>query len=135
MLPTSLNHDELAVLRNALASRPAWLELARALEAQADARGSHALRMLSMAFVYDLIDPSHDDRRATAGGPYATMIETEDGTFPPRVGEVLPEVSTLWGSVANAVDDPIITGRLTTCCTSPGAAARTSAAAPPPTLF
>jgi hypothetical protein len=68
--------------------------------------------MLSLAFVYDLIDPAHRDRRAVAGGPYATMIEDAEGTFPPRPADVLEDVRAVWRSTSAAVPDPIITARI-----------------------
>jgi hypothetical protein len=71
-LPTQLDEGEEVVLREALTGRPEWLDLARALEDAANERGSEALRMLGLAFVYDLISPNHDARRANAGGPYAS---------------------------------------------------------------
>jgi hypothetical protein len=71
-LPTKLTDDELELVRGALVARPAWLALARALEAAASERRSEGLRMLSTAFVYDLIEAS-DDRRERAGSPYASM--------------------------------------------------------------
>ena len=68
--------------------------------------------MLSLAFVYDLIDPSQDSRRNTAGGPYATMFESEAGAFPPRPADVVDEIRALWRSARDAVDDPILRARI-----------------------
>ena len=94
-LPTQLNEDEQTVLHEALTGRPEWLDLARALEEAANVRGSEALRMLSLAFVYDLIPPQDDGRRANVGGPYASMQEAEEGIYPPRPAEVLAEVRSV----------------------------------------
>lgn len=111
-LPTQLEESEEVVLREALTGRPEWLDLARALEDAANERGSEALRMLSLAFVYDLISPHHDARRATAGGPYASMMETEDGIYPPRPAEVLEPVRSVWRSARERVEDPIVGARI-----------------------
>jgi hypothetical protein len=81
-LPDRLTDSEIEVVTEALTDRPGWLELARSLESAADEQDSQALRMLSMAFVYDLVAPGQSDRRATAGGPYATMCQPEKGPMP-----------------------------------------------------
>jgi hypothetical protein len=111
-LPTQLDEDEESVLRQAFTGRPEWLELARALEEAGNARGSEALRMLSLVFLYDLISPHHDARRATVGGPYASMMETEDGTYPPRPADVLEQVRSVWRSALERVEDPIVGARV-----------------------
>lgn len=111
-LPTQLGEDEETVLREALTGRPEWLELARALEEAANARGSDALRMLSLAFVYDLVPERQDARRANVGGPYASMQETEEGIYPPRPAEVLEEVRSVWRSARERVEDPIVGARV-----------------------
>lgn len=111
-LPTQLDENEETILRQALTGRPEWLDLARALEEAANAMGSEALRMLSLVFVYDLISPHHDARRATVGGPYASMMETEDGIYPPRPAEVLEEVRSVWRSGRERVEDPIVGARI-----------------------
>jgi hypothetical protein len=80
-LPSQLSDEEIRVVREALTGRPSWLELARALEAEATTHDSEALKMLSLAFIYDLISPSQDARRTTAGSPYASMIESDLGCF------------------------------------------------------
>jgi hypothetical protein len=110
-LPTSLNEDELEVVRDALVARPAWLQLARALEAAASERGTEGLRMLSIAFVYDLV-ASPGDRRERAGSPYASMQEDESGSYPPRPPDVVPELRALWRATRDAIDDPILGARL-----------------------
>ncbi|HJZ37535.1 MAG TPA: DUF4209 domain-containing protein, partial [Solirubrobacterales bacterium] len=111
-LPRQLDENEEALLREALTGRPGWLDLARALEDAANAGGSEALRMLSLAFVYDLVSPQHDSRRAAAGGPYASMMETEDGMYPPRPADVLDEVRSVWRSARERVEDPIVGARV-----------------------
>ncbi len=111
-LPERLTDSEIEVLTGALADRPGWLELARSLEAAANERDSEGLRMLSMAFVYDLVAPGQSGRRATAGGPYATMWESPDGSYPPRVPDVLEEVRNVWRFVLGKLDDPIACARL-----------------------
>jgi hypothetical protein len=111
-LPTQLNEDEQTVLHEALTGRPEWPDLARTLEEAANARSSDALRMLSLAFVYDLIAPQDDGRRANVGGPYASMQETEEGIYPPRPAEVLEEVRSVWRSARERVEDPIIGARV-----------------------
>lgn len=111
-LPEALTQQEIRNVQEALAGRPTWLALSHALEAEAKAQGGEGLRMLSIAFVYDLIDPSHEGRRTIAGGPYATMLESEVGTFPPRPTEVIDEVRSLWRSATGVVDDPIVRARI-----------------------
>jgi hypothetical protein len=111
-LPTQLQEAELSVVREALTGRPDWLDLAHALEEAAKARESEALRMLSLAFVYDLIPPSQDGRRATAGGPYASMFESKEGIYPPRPAEVIDEVRSVWRSAREQIGDPIVGARI-----------------------
>jgi hypothetical protein len=111
-LPTQLNEEEQTLLCEALTGRPEWLDLARTLEEAANARSSDALRMLSLAFVYDLIAPRDYGRRANVGGPYASMQETEEGIYPPRPAEVLEEVRSVWRSARERVEDPIIGARV-----------------------
>src|SRR5215213_3359529 len=111
-LPTQLQEEELCVVRGALTGRPSWLELARVLEDAANAKGSEALRMLSLAFVYDLVSPRQDARRSAVGGPYASMIESKDGIYPPRLAEVLEEVRSVWRSARGKTEDPIVGGRV-----------------------
>jgi hypothetical protein len=111
-LPARLTDSEIEVLTEALADRPGWLELARSVEAAANAQDSHGLRMLSMAFVYDLVTPGQSGRRASAGGPYATMWESPDGSYPPRVPDVQEEVRNVWRFVLDNLDDPIACARL-----------------------
>jgi hypothetical protein len=111
-LPDRLTDSEIEVVMEALTERPGWLELARTLESAANERESHGLRMLSMAFVYDLVAAGQSDRRATAGGPYATMWESSEGSYPPRVSDVLDEVRNGWRFVLDSVDDPIVGARL-----------------------
>jgi hypothetical protein len=111
-LPTQLDEGEESILRDALTGRPEWLDLAHVLEEAANANGSDALRMLSLAFVYDLIPPQHGGRRASVGGPYASMLETEEGIYPPRPIEVLEEVRSVWRSARELVEDPIVGARV-----------------------
>jgi hypothetical protein len=111
-LPTQLSEDEQDVLREALTGRPEWLELGCTLEEAANARGSDSLRMMSLAFFYDLIAPQNDGRRAQARGPYASMGWTEDGVYPPHPAEVLEDVRSVWRSAREQVEDPIIGGRV-----------------------
>jgi hypothetical protein len=87
------------------------LTLARALEAEAVARDSPGLRMLSLAFIYDLIE-APGGRRDTAGSPYASMFEDESGSYPPRPADVVPEARAVWLAVRDAIDDPIIVARI-----------------------
>jgi Domain of unknown function (DUF4209) len=111
-IPSDLSPDELGAIADALTGRPDWLTLARALEKVANERSSVGLRIVSIAFVYDFVPQSQRDRRVTADGPYATMWEGPEGTYPPRVSEVLDEVRALWRSVLDAMDDPIVCSRL-----------------------
>lgn len=111
-LPTAVSEDDARVVEEALASRPEWYELSRVLHSAGEARGSEPLRMLSLAFVYDLVPPNQDDRRATAGSPYASMVESEAGAFPPRPGDVVDEVLAVWQSADEAIDDPIVQARI-----------------------
>lgn len=111
-LPKELNNEETQVVQEAVTGRPGWLDLAHALEEAANARGSKALRMLSLVFVYDLISPSDDGRRAAVDGPYASMMETEDGIYPPRPAEVPEEVRSVWRSARERVGDPIVGARV-----------------------
>jgi len=111
-LPDALTEGEIRVVTDALVGRPGWLELARALEAAADVHGSDGLRMLSLAFVYDLVDPAREGRRATAGGPYASMLESDAGAFPPRPADVVGEVRAVWRACRDGVNDPIVGARL-----------------------
>jgi hypothetical protein len=68
--------------------------------------------MLSLAFVYDLVSPSQDTRRAAVGGPYASMIESKDGIYPPRPFEVIEEVRSVWRSARRSIEDPIVGARI-----------------------
>lgn len=111
-LPSHLSDEDIRVVREALTGRPSWLEFARALESEANSHESEALKMLSLAFVYDLVSPTQDARRSTAGGPYASMIESEVGVFPPRPGEVIDQVRSVWRSARDGVDDPIVRARI-----------------------
>ena len=111
-LPTQLLDDEVRTTEEALTGRPGWLELARALEEAAKANSSEALTMLSLAFFYDLVGPSQDARRIGAGGPYASMIESGEGVFPPRPGEVFEEVRSVWRSARDRIEDPIVGARI-----------------------
>lgn len=111
-LPNAFAEDEIAAVNEALVARPRWLDLARVLEGAADTCGSEGLRVLSLAFVYDLVDPAHGDRRATAGGPYASMFESDTGTYPPRPPDVEEEVRTLWRAARDAIDHPILRARI-----------------------
>jgi hypothetical protein len=107
-----LTDEELDVVRDALSSRPTWLELARVLQSKAHVEQTDALRMLAVAYVYDLVEEAHEGRRATAGGPYATMWEDESGSYPPRPTDVVAEVRTLWRATRDAIDDPIVGARI-----------------------
>jgi hypothetical protein len=111
--PNRLTISEIDVVADALTARPGWLELARTLESAANEHDSDGLRMLSMAFVYDLVAPGQSGRRATAGGPYAPMWEeSPDGSYPPRVPDVLEEIRNVWQFVLDNLDDPIACARL-----------------------
>ena len=111
-LPGQLSDEDVRVVREALTGRPSWLELARALESEASTHESEPLKMLSLAFIYDLVSPTQDARRSTAGGPYASMIESDVGVFPPRPGEVVDEVRSVWRSARDAIDAPIVRARI-----------------------
>ena len=113
-MPEPRNHlspEELAVVRDALTGRPDWLTLSHSLEEAANSRDSLELRLVAMAFVYDFV-PQSQDRREHTGGPYATMWESAEGTYPPRPGEVRAAVLALWRWVLGEVDDPIVQARL-----------------------
>jgi hypothetical protein len=110
--PESLSDAELAIIGDALTGRPSWFDLAQVIETAAAERESFGLKLVSMAFVYDFVPYSQADRRETAGGPFATMWESTEGTFPPRVSAVKPEVWTLWRCVLETVDDAIVCSRL-----------------------
>jgi hypothetical protein len=92
--PERLTEDELAALREALAGRPSWFDLSQVLDQVAKAMSSFGLRLVGMAFAYDLV-PASGDRRDRAGGAYATMFESAEGTYPPRPGEVAEEARSL----------------------------------------
>jgi hypothetical protein len=111
-LPGRLSDNEIEVVTDALIGRPGWYDLARTLESAANQRSSDALRMLSLAFVYDLVAPEQSDRRATAGSPYASMWESPESSYPPRVGDVVNEMRKVWRFVLNTVHDPIVCSRL-----------------------
>lgn len=111
-LPKQITDEETQVVREALTGRPGWLDLAHALEKEAKSKGSEALQMLSLAFVYDLVSPSQDTRRAAVGGPYASMFESNEGIFPPRPAEVIEEVTAVWRSARERVKDPIVGARV-----------------------
>ncbi len=111
-LPTQILDQELRIVEDALTGRPTSLELARALEESATANDSEALRMLSLAFVYDLVSPTQDARRLTAGGPYASMFESAESVFPPRPNEVAEEVRSIWRFARDRIDDPIVAARI-----------------------
>ena len=111
-LPQTLTQGEIALLGDALSGRPTWLELGRALEATGNASGSEALVMLSLAFLYDLIDPGHEDRRRTAGGPYAPMWDIGTGDLAPRPNDLADKVRAVWRDARDRVDDPIVRGRI-----------------------
>lgn len=111
-LPTTLTDQEVDVVTRALAERPSWFDLARTLEGAADRHDSHGLRMLSIAFVYDLIAPGETERRENVNGPYATMWESSDATYPPRVPDLLDEVKHIWRFALDRLDDPILGARL-----------------------
>src|ERR1700704_6375969 len=111
-LPRQLSDEETQAVREAITGRPDWLELAHALEEASKAREGEALRMLSLAFVYDLIPPSQDGRRDAVGGPYASMFESKEGTYPPRPAEVIEEVRSVWRSARERVEDPIVGARV-----------------------
>jgi hypothetical protein len=101
------------VLQQLVEHSPSWSELANALGSRARSTGkSDALGILSLAFVYDLVDASQDGRRTTAGGPYATMLETGTDSFPPRPRDVDEEVRALWRSARDAVESPIVGARI-----------------------
>ena len=107
-----LSDEEIRAATEALAPRPSWLELAHSLNALAKSGPSERLGVLSLAFVYDLVDPSHDARRSAAGGPYATMWEAEGEAFPPRPTEVDEDVRRLWRAARDAIDDSIVGSRI-----------------------
>lgn len=111
-LPTKLTDEETRVVQEALTGRPEWLELAHALEEAGKSRDGEALRMLSLAFVYDLVPPSQDGRRDAVGGPYASMFESKEGIYPPRPAEVVEEVRSIWRSARERVEDPIVCARV-----------------------
>jgi hypothetical protein len=108
----TLSAAEVEAVHAALVSRPDWLSLARALEDPANSLDSASLKRLSEAFTYDLVDPSQNARRSTAGGPYATMFESEAGAYPPRPGDVDAEVQAFWKAAAEQFEDPIVGARL-----------------------
>jgi hypothetical protein len=107
-----LSNADLDVLRRALGDEPGWDELSRSLQEAARSMSSEALGRLSMAFVYDLVPPSQDARRGTAGGPYASMLETDDGSFPPRPPDVPDKLWETWIAARDAVDHPIVSSRI-----------------------
>lgn len=111
-LPEQLTDEEAQVVREALTGRPGWLDLAHTLERAAKSKESEALQMLSLAFVYDLVGPRQDRRRAAAGGPYASMFESKEGIFPPRPAEVAEEGTAVWQSARERLDDPIVGARV-----------------------
>lgn len=111
-LPEVLSDEEITIVLDLLGTRPGWSELAGSLKLQADAGDSEALRMLGLAFVYDLVSPAHTARRETVGGPYASMWVDAQGSFPPPPGEVVPAVRGLWRRAAADLADPIIAGRI-----------------------
>jgi hypothetical protein len=111
-LPDRLNSEHVEVLQDALTGRPEWLDLSHLLRDRARDKDDEVLGILAAAFVYDLIGPNQDGRRANVGGPYASMIESDQGTFPPRPPEVVEEVKKIWASARDEVNDPIVTSRI-----------------------
>jgi hypothetical protein len=88
------------------------MDFGRALRADADRRQSEALEILSLAFFYDLIASSQSERRHNAGSPYASMVETDGGAYPPRPADLSAEIKMIWAEAADAVDDPVVVSRL-----------------------
>ena len=111
-VPAALTDEEIGILTKVLSLRPSWSDVAHALEGAANDRDSQGLRLLSFAFVYELVPPGRDERRAISGGPYASMWESGERSYPPRVADVPEEVRALWRAVQNTVADPIVCSRL-----------------------
>ena len=105
---------------------PEWLALSGVLERH----GGIALRLVAMAFVYDLV-PAGQERREVAGGAYAPMWDDGQRSHPPRPADLLEPVRVLWRSILDTVEDPIVQARLAACCTSPSAVPRMPTAATP----
>ncbi|MDQ3739595.1 MAG: DUF4209 domain-containing protein [Actinomycetota bacterium] len=108
----NLTDEELRAVRDALTGRPAPLDLARALEARAKEDDSERIMTLACAFMYDLVEASQDGRRATAGGPYASMIGSGADAFPPQPADVPEQARAVWRVARDAIDDPIVRARI-----------------------
>jgi hypothetical protein len=105
-LPEQLSDAELALVIEILERRPTWEELASALEEQSRLQASDGLKMLGVAFGYDLLDADQVSQRARAGGAYQPAWSDQ------RPADVVPEVVALWRKALAAFSDPIITARL-----------------------
>ncbi len=66
-------------------------------------------RPLVFAFGYMLV---HDEERRSEEGPFAPMIVTDQGQFPPPLADVVTADVDAWIAAAGALDDPIASSRL-----------------------
>lgn len=107
-----LSPVELDMVADAAARATEWHELSRTVQGLAATRSSKALELVAMGFVYLLREADHGRGRAPEREVYDLMLETREGTFPPRPSEVLEPVRALWRQVADAIDDPVVRGRL-----------------------
>lgn len=107
-----LSDDELAVVRDALADDPPWLDLARRLEAKTDEVGP--LRWLALGFIYLLKEHGKARGSGEPGteSPYELMFSDERGTYPPPPAEVQEPVRGVWRQAIDAIDHPILRARL-----------------------
>lgn len=108
-----LTDEDVELLRELLARRPRWLELARGLDQAAKDLGRPALQGLANGFVYELIDQGQSERRELVGGIFASPIGSpETGSLPPAPQFATPALLSIWRTARDAAGDCIASSRL-----------------------
>jgi hypothetical protein len=95
----TLTTDDVVVLREALATRPEWFDLARSLVVADRARSSDDLRALAIGFNYDLV--VREQRSGSASCYSAGWIDSTP------VEDAPAELRAVWAAAIEVIPDPI----------------------------
>jgi hypothetical protein len=127
--------EEVGAVESAAAGSESTLDLGGALRAPfAPNDPPTTIAALILAFDYDAVGQSDVERRAQ-WGPFAPMIETTAGVYPPPLTEVPDDVWEYWADAAQTVSSSLVRARTNDLLwegrrgTAPHEAARTAIAA------
>jgi hypothetical protein len=107
-----VDQSAVAKLRNAVEAADEWYSVSGNIRKDASEDDQELLARLEWAFDYDLAEREEEERRST-WGPWAPMIETQQGAYPPALTGVAIDTLGLWAEAADDLRDlPLAASRL-----------------------